>query len=462
MGHRRDVPNWWRHLPRWLETVARHFHNADLLAVRPWLQHPLRSTLRMFPLRIKEAINGVVGRPIFDLSFYLQFQPGSVALGKSLVASLDYRPRFSSRRRVALVTPHLGPGGAEAVLLDIAGTLDRDQFEIFLIATNSFDSRWHERWKQATDHLYDLSTLVPADRGAGALYSIVKCWKFETLLIQNSLAAYSVVPEIKATVEGIRVMDLVHSVEKEWNFVSSTSTVARSIDTRIVISEAARQSMLRANTPESKIRLIRAGIDLARFSPRPLRSDATHGLILFSGRLDAVKRPLLLVEIAVALRKLRGRADFRIVVAGDGPEAGALRSRADAAAVTGLFDFLGHVADVAPLLARVDLLVLPSSAEGIPLAILEAFGAGKPVVASDVGAVSELVVPSTGILIEKVSGEVEAFAEAIDTLLNCPDLRATMGEEARRKVEDEYNRESFRESYRALFGQSRRPETQSS
>jgi glycosyltransferase involved in cell wall biosynthesis len=456
-----SVPLWRRDLPRGLEVMYRHLGNAGLLGIRPWLKHPLRFTLRLVPLRLKEDINRRLGRTVFDLSFYLQFQPTSVTLGKRLSTPLTYLPRLdSSRRRIALITPHLGPGGAETVLFEIAGTLDRDQFEIFLIATQSSDSRWQERWQQAADHLYDLSALVPPEQVASAVYSIAKCWRFETLLIQNSLAAYSVLPELKATLHGIKVMDLVHSVDERWDVVSCTNTVADSIDIRIVISEAARASMRRGNTPEERIRLIRAGIDLARFAPGPRRCGTTHGVILFAGRLDPVKRPLLLVEIAVALKILRGRMDFRMIVAGDGPEAGAVRTKAEKTGLSDAFEFLGHVPDIAPLLAGVDLLVLPSRAEGIPLAILEGFAAGKPAVVSNVGAVSELVDVSTGFLIENVAGEVDAFAKAIDALLNSPDLRARMGEEARRKAEARYSQEAFRQNYRALFSQAPRTETQ--
>jgi glycosyltransferase involved in cell wall biosynthesis len=115
------------------------------------------------------------------------------------------------------------------------------------------------------------------------------------------------------------------------------------------------------------------------------------------------------------------------------------------------FELLGHVPDVAPLLADAALLVLTSRAEGIPLVVLEAFAARRPVAASDAGAVREVVDASTGIVIPDGEATAAEFAKAIDALLNAPDLRARMGEEGRRRVEARYGSERFCQTYRELF-----------
>ena len=433
-----------------LGTLHRHLFNAGLLSPRAWLKHPLQSVIRLIPLRIKEEFNRLAGHPIFDLSFYLQFQPATILLDNKLNAPLSYFPPLDSRRRVALITPHLGSGGAEKVLFDIACALDTARFEVFLIATQTSDSRWRDQWTQKAGHVYDLAALVPAERVPGALYSIVRNWRLDTLLIQNTLQAYSVIRQLKTDLPSIRIMDLVHSVDEKWDVVSATGAIAGLIDTRIVISEAARARLRRFGSPEAGIRLIRNGIDLTRFPPL-VRPPESRRLILFAGRLDPVKRPHLLIDIAVALKKRRGGADFRVIVAGDGPEGSRLREQARKAGVAESFDFLGHVPDIAPLLAEADLLVLPSRTEGIPIVVLEAFAAGKPVVVSDAGAVHEVVDSGTGFLISNGPGESEAFAEAIHTLLESQELRQAMGLKARRKVENEYSLDAFRRAYRELF-----------
>lgn len=441
-----------RSLPAALVTIHRHLFNAGLLSSDAWLQHPVRSVLRLVPLRLKEEVNRRAGRPVFDLSFYLQFQPESVMLGTNLTVPLSYFPPLpSGRRRVALVTPHLGAGGAEAVLIEIARALDRTEFEIFLISTNAADGRWLRKWEETVDHVYDTAGLVPPERVPGALYSIARNWKFETILIQNSLPAYSVLRELKAELPEMRVMDLIHSVDERWDVVSATTGPAGFLDMRIVISEAARARLHQAGTPDANIRLVRSGIDLSRFAQPKSRPANGEGRILFAGRLDPVKRPLLLVDVAVALRKRRGRADFRMIVAGDGPEAGRLRGHAERSGIADRFEFLGHVPDIAPLLAEADVLVLPSRAEGIPVVVLEAFAACKPVVVSDAGAVSEVVDNTTGFIIARSPAEAEEFANALDALLDSPQLCERLGRRGRRKVESEYTLDGFRQAFRDLF-----------
>lgn len=439
-------------VPGPLQTLRRHLVNAELLSLDVWLRHPLRSTLRLIPLRLKESINRVSRRRIFDLTFYLQFQPGSVALGGTLLEPLVYLPRRNSgRRRVALVTPHLGPGGAESVLLEIAAALDRSRFEILTIAVQSRDDRWAERWRQAADHVYDLSMLICPEKLPAAVYSVITNWKPDTVLIQNSLIAYAVVPHLRKALPEVRLLDLVHSVDEDWNILTATAAVCGDLDLRVAVSETVRRRLIESGEPAAKTRVARAGIDLQRFADSPPLRDAQPYRILFAGRLDPVKRPLLLPDIASALRRLRPVADFRFVVAGDGPESSTLSRRVHRAGVGALFEFRGRVPDIAPLLADCDMLLLPSRAEGLPLVILEAFAASRPVVASAVGAIPEIVGGCTGILVPLGAGEVKAFARAIDSLLRDPERRRTMGQNGRSLIAAEYTREAARESYRRLF-----------
>lgn len=445
---------WLRPSSRSFETLYRHLVNSELLSTEAWLTHPFRSAGRLIPLPIKERINRLARRDLFDLTFYARFQPHCLPLAGRLIEPLRYFPRPASRRRVALVTPHLGPGGAESVLLEIAAALDRRQYEILLIASQSRDARWLRRWQEHADHVYDLSSVVPPGCLAAGVYSIVSNWGCDTVLVTNSLPGYSAIPQLKRNFPAIRTMDLVHAIGEEWDLVSCTAAVAKDIDTRVVISEAGRSHLRRFGAAEEKIRLIRNGIDLERFTPAGLRPCSGVKRILFAGRLDPVKRPLILVDIARALLALRKNRDFRFVVAGDGPEGALLRRRLRRFGIDSLFEFPGQVPDLAPFLVDADVLIVPSKNEGIPLVILEALASGRPVVASNVGAIREVVDQTTGILIERQKGEVGAFAEAVNRLLDQPHLRAEMGANGRRKVEADYDRSKTGPAYRELFARS--------
>lgn len=436
---------------RWRQ-LHRHLVNAELTSLDNWLRNPLRSLSRLIPLHFKEDINRAAGRPIFDLSFYLRFQMTSALVADSVVPLLRYMPPPAQRSRIALMGPHLGPGGAESVLLELAGAIDRRKHEVFLLATQSREAQWLPKWQQAVDHVYDLAPLIPPERMVAGLCSIGANWEFDALVIQNSLAAYSAIPHLRKERPNLKVIDIIHAVDPAWDFVKASAPVATQIDLRVAISEAGRQRLLQAGVPHDQLRLIRNGIDLGRYRPEAQRPPEATKTILFAGRLDPVKRPLLLVDIASELAKLRGGPDFRVLVAGDGPENESLRLRIHRAGLDSVFQLLGQVSDVPALLASADVLVLPSQEEGIPLIVLEAFAVARPVVSSRVGAVEEVVDSSNGILIETGHGEEQRFAGALHQLFNNPAGRERMGRAGRKTVEEQYDQRKSREAYRDLLG----------
>jgi glycosyltransferase involved in cell wall biosynthesis len=390
---------------------------------------------RLIPLRIKETINGATGRKVFDLSFYLQFQPRSIIVEPPPVEAPDYAPITGGKVRVALITPHLHPGGAETVLLQIANSLDRREYEISVIATHPGETSWRDRWEQAVDYVYDL-------QGSGSVYSLVISRQYQFILMQNTLYAYSAAPAIRAALPSCHIMDLIHSIDDDWDIVSATKGVSGAFDCRLAVSET-----VAARIRDQKVRVVRHGIDTWRFRPSDARTEPRPYRILFAGRLDPVKRVLLLPEIAAELNRIRPQRDFRFIVAGDGPDAPALHKRVERMQLTSCFEFLGHVADMAPVMRDSDLLLLTSSSEGIPLAVLEAMACAKPVVSSNVGAVSEVLLHGrTGVLIE--NGE---YAAAIHDLLEAPDLRREMGIQGREYVETHFSLQAAERAYRDLF-----------
>ena len=433
-------------------TLHRHFANAELLSPKTWAMHPIESALRLIPLRLKEGVNRWSGRPVFDLNFYLRFQPRSLLIENAPIQPLRYFPRPSpGRERVALITPHLGHGGAERVLLELARALPADRFEVLLLATQSTDDRWSGRWRESVAHVYDLAQAVPARKTVAALYSIVTNWNCGAVVVQNSLAGYAALPHLARDLPQARLMDVVHSVDEEWDLVSVTAGLARQIDVRVAVSDAVRQRLLASGTPGDRIELVRNGIDLERFHPHAETAAPERKRILFAGRLDAVKRPWMLVEIAAELLALRKKTDFVFVVAGEGPEAARLRAGVRHQRLDGVFEWLGHVEDMPPLMAAADVVVLPSRSEGVPLTVIESLACATPVVASNVGAVAEALDSSCGVLIDPAGREASAFAAAIDRLLDQPALCRAMGEAGRRKVAAEYDLGRAREAYRRLF-----------
>lgn len=433
-------------------TLQRHLLNAELLALRSWTHHPARSLARLIPLRVKERVNQFAGRPWFDLSFYLRFQPNAVLVGEIVVEPLVYYPKAAQgQQRIALVTPHLGPGGAEAVLSLIASTLGSGRFETLLLATQSRDDRWLTKWRGRVDHVYDLAQVVLPERMVAALYSVISNWRCDYLLVQNSLYGYAAIPHIRKKLSNIKIIDVIHSVDQAWDQIGATAAVAAHIDQRIAMSQSVRDRLQATGTPDSKILLVRNGVDLERFHPAGFTNDSNKN-ILFAARLDPVKQPLLVADIAKNLLKLRPDQDFRFTIAGSGPERQSFERRVEKLGLQALFDFRGEVDDLAPLYAAADIVILPSRSEGVPLVILEALASARPVVASKVGSIPEVLDSSCGILIERFDSAAE-FANAIHSLIEQPELREAMGAAGRKKIETRHDIRKTRETLAAIFDQ---------
>jgi len=135
----------------------------------------------------------------------------------------------------------------------------------------------------------------------------------------------------------------------------------------------------------------------------------------------------------------------RVVVAGEGPE----RTRLEPLGL----ELLGNREDIPVLLAASDVVVVPSRSEGLGLAAIEALATGRPVVATAVGGLPEVVDARVGAL---VSPESDAIAEAVHRLLADPEQRAQLGSAGRARVlarfDIEAMRASTREAYRKALG----------
>ncbi|WP_336728400.1 glycosyltransferase family 4 protein [Cellulosimicrobium cellulans] len=171
-------------------------------------------------------------------------------------------------------------------------------------------------------------------------------------------------------------------------------------------------------------------------APRePARSGPVREPVVVAvGRIEHVKGFDLLVD-AFASSPLRDRA--RLVVVGDGSEAGALRRRVASAGLTDRVELPGRLdpSEVAARLAAADVVVVPSRADAAPLVVLEAWRSGRPLVATVRGGPPEIVTDGVdGVLVDPQ--DTQALATAVLGLLDDPERAQRIGAAGRRRVED--------------------------
>lgn len=219
----------------------------------------------------------------------------------------------------------------------------------------------------------------------------------------------------------------------------NTATCFRYSDSVIAVSEAVKHHVRVQGLDESRVRVIHNGVDLRRFRPTPL-SDARASLgwepsvPVFGvfGRLSPEKGQH--VALASMLILLREHPRARLLVVGDGHDLEELRLSAAALGIGDSVEFRGFTGDVRPLMSACDAIVAPSLKEGFGLAAVEAMALGRPVVASNVGGLPEIVTPGeTGILV--VPNDPNALAQALGNLIANPGLVKDMATRARARVE---------------------------
>jgi glycosyltransferase involved in cell wall biosynthesis len=153
------------------------------------------------------------------------------------------------------------------------------------------------------------------------------------------------------------------------------------------------------------------------------------------GRMTAVKRTDDLLTMLAALRV--GGTDATLLLVGDGDDRERLEERAHDLGLARSCLFVGYQEEVAPWYAICDAVVLTSASEGTPVTIIEALAAGRPVVATDVGGVRDVVDDGeTGFLVPPRN--TQALAERLRALAADPALRTAMGEAGRARVLERY------------------------
>ena len=177
-----------------------------------------------------------------------------------------------------------------------------------------------------------------------------------------------------------------------------------------------------------------------------LRSDKTN--LVFVGRLTQVKRPDRLLEIARYLKT--NHPDSQILVAGAGELLDPIKSKSETEGLP--MTFLGWRNDIDLILSAADIAILCSDNEGIPLTLIQASQAGLPVVSTDVGSVSDIVIAGiTGYLTEVSS---DGLTQGISTLLENPALRHTFGKAGKDRAKEFFSSRTMVERHQNLYSQS--------
>jgi len=215
----------------------------------------------------------------------------------------------------------------------------------------------------------------------------------------------------------------------------------------IVVGSAVRDDLIRARiVSDAQSTMIPPGIPLAILDVPADRCGASTDALLvgFIGRLTSIKRPDRFVEMARAIAS--GRTDVEFLIVGDGPLGDEIRKMTQ---LIPSIHCVGWRRDITPILAALDVLVMCSDNEGIPLTLLEASLHGVATVTTDVGSVRDVVDDGrTGFVTAR---SPEALIAAVTRLLDDQELRSRLGQAGRELVSRAFDVETAQRRHRELY-----------
>jgi glycosyltransferase involved in cell wall biosynthesis len=236
-------------------------------------------------------------------------------------------------------------------------------------------------------------------------------------------------------------------------------TLARSTTALIAVSPQVRDDLVELDVaPATRFAVVRLGIELdQRVAPGSNSRGETRRVLGIGqgpftvgwiGRMTGIKRT---DDVLLAFKSLRERGiDARLCLVGDGPDRDHVERRAHELGVMRETLFLGYQEQVATFFDAFDVFILPSANEGTPVTAIEALAAGKPVVATRVGGIPDVVRDGEdGFLV--VPGDVDALADRLAQLATDEKLRARMGEAARTRVRERYSVERLVDDVDRLY-----------
>ncbi len=236
------------------------------------------------------------------------------------------------------------------------------------------------------------------------------------------------------------------------------SLLIRYFNRIIAVSDEVKEEMLAVGVPEEKIRVIYNGIDLDRFKDqcssekirKELGLDGNDRIVGTIGSFTEAKGYDYLLKAAKEIIDARKAVKFLIV--GDGPLNGHLRNTARGLGIQDNVIFTGYRKDIPELLSVMDMYVLSSVREGLPMVLLEAMAAGKPVIASKVGAVPKVIIDNeSGVLI--TPGDAGEMKKAVLDLLSDDSRSKRLGLAGQKRLKENFSSDVMAGKYMSVYGE---------
>lgn len=337
--------------------------------------------------------------------------------------------------RVLHVITDLNTGGAEKLMVDLLPRLAKDEIEVELVVFNGVITPFFEALSQAgiKIHKFDTKANYYSPRHIVRLVRLAR--QFDIVHTHNTAPQlFGAIASMFCRKKWITTEHTTTSHRRVWWYRPIERWMYRRYAAVVAISEGAAAAVREVTGKKGpEIRVIPNGVDLARYEQASSLDRASIGrslrdkkVILMVGRLSYQKDQATIIR---AMTKLPENVELWL--AGNGETEAALKTLALETGVSDRVCFLGMRTDVPALLKAADIVVQSSHIEGFGLAAVEAMAAGKPVIASDIPGLHD-VVGGAGLLFEHENDN--QLADGVTCLLNDEALYNALIEKGRQRA----------------------------
>lgn len=351
--------------------------------------------------------------------------------------------------KVAFVIDALRVGGAERLLLELFSHLPKTDFEcrVYTIVEQG----------ELVSQVQSLGVTVTliGKRGKvswGTVSRLRAAWRdWKPDVVHTHLFAGDTYGRLAAWRSGIPVVTTEHNMNlDEAGFKAWVRMVLSHLNFQIIaVSRAVKDySVNQEHLSTNKIIVVHNGVDGKKFIPGPTTKNKIP-VVGMTSRLHANKGHQYLFQALGLIKDI----PFKVVILGDGPERPQLEKQAETLGIADRIQFTGLVHEVVPLLAGIDVLVLPTMQEGFGLSVVEAMLMEKSVLAFDTGPMNEVIDQGvTGVLVPP--GDIPELSEALRRLLQDAQLRERLGKAGRQVALSKFSLDYMVQAYIKIYRQA--------
>jgi len=360
--------------------------------------------------------------------------------------------------RIAFMLTSLGIGGTEKQVVALAERMRSRGHDVLIVVLSQ---SLPEEWSTPVDvvHLNLQKTALSVLRGVERALPALRLFRPEILHCHN-FHGNILGRVLGLMLPGVRVISTIHNVyEGGWRRMAAYRLTDPLSRRTVAVCQAAAERMIEVHAvPCTKCEAIANGIDAAEFAPNERRRVAVRGEMdtgeefvwLAVGRIVPAKDCENLLRAFATLRCHEDGVQLWIAGEGSGLYAGCMHALAAELGLADCVRWLGLCRDIPALLDAADAFVLASAWEGMPLALGEAMAMEKPVVATDVGGVRELV-GGCGVVVPAAhSGDLARVMLKVMRGVESGELRY-MGPAARQRVVENFSLDAAADKWESKY-----------